>query len=212
MLVIEYVHEGHLRGYNFTSPTQGIDDAVLKQVWRSAMPRGQGWGAEAFAGAQTLKTFGLDDGRVALSQVIVTDQVDDAGRRGIRRAEITLYAPSAYLEALELRLTQYSSVVRATADRMLTLCQRTRIIEKTLPKIRKEPQVILSHPFTSPAAWQVIEVVALRLALHPPLPLRRWGRIIPFTTLALDYRDEGKIVALPTSKAQATAAHYVPLR
>ncbi|NJL56806.1 hypothetical protein HC928_17885 [bacterium] len=81
-LVIEYVHEGHQRGYNFTSPTDGYTDAALKQVWRGAMPRGQGWGAEGLAGAHALKSFVLDDGRVALSRVTVTDQADDAGRRG----------------------------------------------------------------------------------------------------------------------------------
>lgn len=211
-LVIEYVHEGHQRGYNFTSATDGYTDAALKQVWRGAMPRGQGWGAEGLAGAYALKSFVLDDGRVALSRVTVTDQVDDAGRRGIRRAEVEVFTPDTYLETLQAHIARYSSVVRATAERMLTLCQRTRIIEKTLPKLRKNPQVILAHAYTSPAAWQVIEVVALRLALHPPLPMRRFGRVIPFTTLALDYREEGKLVALPTAKAQALDVPYIPLR
>jgi hypothetical protein len=38
-LVLEYVFEGHQRGYNFTSSTKGFSDTVLKTIWRTAMPR-----------------------------------------------------------------------------------------------------------------------------------------------------------------------------
>jgi hypothetical protein len=44
-------------------------------------------------------------------------------------------------------------------------------------------------------------------------PLRRWGRIVPFTTLALDYRDESRIVAVPAQRIAADPkATAIPLR
>ncbi len=212
MLVIEYVHEGHQRGYNYTSPTHGYDDETLKLIWRSAMPRGQGWGAEVYAEALSLKCFPVDAYHIAVANVLVTDQVDDAGRRGIRRAEIAVYTNNDYLHFLQDKLAGYSPIVRATAERMLTICQRTRLIEKTLPKFRREPQLILTHSYTSPASWQVIEAVIIRLALNPVVPMRRWGAFIPFTTLALDYREESRMVALPKEKTAQIDVPVVPLR
>ncbi|MDX1992401.1 MAG: hypothetical protein SF029_08430 [bacterium] len=212
MLVIDYVHEGHQRGYNYTSPTHGYDDATLKLIWRMAMPRGQGWGAAQFLGARSLKCFPVEGGRYALAHVVVTDQADDAGRRGIRRAEIEVLRPAACIDQLQAWLDGLSSVARATAERMLTLCQRTRIIEKTLPKFRRDPQLILTHAYNAPASWQVIEAVVLRLALNPVGMMRRWGSLIPFTTLALDYREESRIVALPAEKILQIDVPFVPLR
>jgi membrane-bound lytic murein transglycosylase B len=43
-LTLEYVLDGSRPGYQFTTPTNGIGEAALKTIWRSAMPRGQGWG------------------------------------------------------------------------------------------------------------------------------------------------------------------------
>jgi len=34
------------------------------------------------------------------------------------------------------------------------------------------------------------------------MTMRRWGKIIPFTTLALDYREESRLVVLPQDRAQ----------
>lgn len=84
-LVIDYVLEGHQRGYNFTSSTQGFHDDVLKSIWRAAMPKGQGWGA--YVGARSLKAFALEDSRLALSEVTVTDRRDESGRTHINGSD-----------------------------------------------------------------------------------------------------------------------------
>ena len=95
-LVLEYVFEGHKRGYNITSPTNGFNDDTLKTVWRNAMPRGQGWGADAYIGARSLKSFPLPDGRIALADVHVTGLHDESGRGGIRKAVVDIMQPGEY--------------------------------------------------------------------------------------------------------------------
>jgi hypothetical protein len=190
-LVIEYVLEGHQRGYNFTSSTQGFHDDVLKSIWRRAMPRGQGWGAAIYAGARSIKTFLLEDGRAALSEVVVTDMRDESGRGGIRRAVVSVMQAGEYLEVLQSRLGEYADPLRAQIER------------RTIPSIRGEKQIILSHPYMHAQQWQMIEALMIRGALRLASDgLFRSGRIIPFTTLALDYRDEGLMVALPEEKAR----------
>jgi hypothetical protein len=189
-LVIEYVLEGHKRGYNFTSSTQGFHDDVLKSIWRTAMPRGQGWGAEAYAGAHSLKSFWLDDGRIALSEVTVTDMRDESGRGGIRRAVVNVMGTGEYLDVLKARLHHYpDSLQRQTAHR-------------SLPNPRGEKQLILTHPYTDVTRWQTIEMLLLRQALKlAGGGIFRTVKIFPFTTLALDYHEEGQIVAMPQEKA-----------
>ncbi len=191
-LLIEYVLEGRERGYNFTSSTSGFHDDVLKSIWRRAMPRGQGWGASAYAGARSLKAFLLDDGRAALSDVTVTDMRDESGRGGIRRAVVSIMQPAEYTEVLAARLAAYPTQLAAQAGR------------RTLPGGRGEKQTIYTRPYTSATDWQLVEVLLLRHALRQASGgILRAGRIIPFTTLALEYRDEGLLVALPEEKARA---------
>lgn len=189
-LVIEYGLEGHKRGYNFTSPTQGFHDDVLKTVWRSAMPRGQGWGAAAFAGARSMKSFPLADGRVALSDVVVTDMRDESGRGGIRRAVVSVMTAGEYLDVLAERLRGYP-------PGLLNLPNRS------LPGGHGDKQTVFSYPYSDAPSWQVVEVMLIRHALKLASGgMFRSGKIVPFTTLALDYRDEGLLVALPEDKAQ----------
>jgi hypothetical protein len=191
-LVIEYVLEGHKRGYNFTSPTQGFHDDVLKSIWRKAMPRGQGWGADVYAGARSLKSFWLEDSRMALSETVVTDMHDESGRGGIRRAVVSVMQPGEYLEVLKTRLSQYSDALRRLID------------HRTLPNPRGDKQLIFFHPYADTARWQTVEAMILRQALKLSANgFIRSGKIVPFTTLALDYHDEGQIVVLPEEKAQA---------
>ena len=108
MLVIEYVLEGHQRGYNFTSSTQGYSDDDLKTIWRNAMPRGQGW--SAFVGARSLKCFPLDEHglRVVACETVVTDMIDENGRGGIRRATIQVMARADYLTYLDRRFARFA--------------------------------------------------------------------------------------------------------
>jgi hypothetical protein len=189
-LVIEYSLEGHKRGYNFTSPTQGFHDDVLKTVWRRAMPRGQGWGAAQFMGAHSLKSFLLADGRVALSDVIVTDMRDESGRGGIRRAVVGVMTAGEYLEVLTERLRGYP-------PRLVDASYRS------LPGGHGDKQTIFSYPYSDTLSWQFVEVMLIRQALKMASGgMFRSGKIVPFTTLALDYRDEGLMVAIPEEKAQ----------
>jgi hypothetical protein len=198
-LILEYVFEGHQRGYNFTSPTHGYSDAILKAIWRSAMPRGQGWAA--YDGAHALKTFVLDDGRVAVSDVVVTGERDESGRGGIRRAEIRVMYPGAYGEYLKDRLSRYPAAVQAAVARRPSLTQRAQLLDRSLPRLRGSAQIVLAHPYTTPENWQVVEALVIKLALSPLLLLGRLAQIVPFTTLALDARDEQELVALPADKA-----------
>jgi hypothetical protein len=189
-LILEYVLEGHKRGYNFTSPTQGFHDDVLKSIWRKAMPRGQGWNAAVYAGARSLKSFWLEDGRMALSETVVTDMRDESGRGGIRRAVVSVMQPGEYLEVLKARLADYSQL------------GGRQIAYRNLPTPRGDKQVILSHPYQHSSGWQAVELLLLQHALKLSVGgIMRSGRIIPFTTLALDYREEGQLVALPEEKA-----------
>jgi len=191
-LVLEYVLEGHKRGYNFTSSTQGFHDDVLKSIWRKAMPRGQGWNAAVYAGARSLKSFWLEDGRMALSETVVTDMRDESGRGGIRRAVVSVMQPGEYVEVLRARLAEYPETVHR------------QTVHRLLPSPRGDKQVILSHPYNDSTGWQTVEVLLLRHALKLAAGgFIRSGRMVPFTTLALDYREEGQMVALPEEKARA---------
>ncbi|GAB4513623.1 MAG: hypothetical protein OHK0046_14570 [Anaerolineae bacterium] len=193
MLVIEYVMEGHQRGYNFTTPTAGYDEATLKTIWRQAMARGQGWGAPVYTGARAIKSFPLPDGQFAVSEVIVTDLEDEGGRRGIRRAEIEVMPPRLYALHLESRLAGYPADIRAEAARKAVICsQRANRLKKDMP-------LVITAPYTTPRAWWLVEALILTLAVTPRGALQRWG-VVPFTTLALDYRGESRMVALPEER------------
>lgn len=196
-LVIEYVLEGHQRGYGFTSSTQGYSDDELKAIWRSAMPRGQGW--TQYVGARSLKCFPLD-GRAAMCETIVTEQRDESGRGGIRRTVIDVLNPRDYEAALEQRLREMPPDVRARVDRLPTFSQRLSM--NNLLMTRKKDQLVLLHSYTTPERWQVIEGLLISMALAPLTAMRRWGRVIPFTTLALSAHDESALVALPADKAE----------
>jgi hypothetical protein len=206
-LVIEYILQGHRRGYNFTSPTHGFDEAVLRQIWRCAMPRGQGWGA--YIGAQSLKSFLLDDGRVAVAEVAVTDLRDENGRAGIRRAVIDALSQQDYLAHLDQRLLSYPSYIRARVDQMPTFLQRAKIANQA--RFGSHQQLVLAYPYAGPDAWQMIEAFVIRLALSPVGPLRRRGPVIPLTTLALDYREESTLVALPQQRARQLPTQKVSI-
>lgn len=209
-LVIEYVFEGHQRGYNFTSSTAGYSEETLKAVWRQAMPRGQGWGAAPFSGAQMLKGFPLPSGQIALAEVVVTDREDEHGRRGIRRAVVDVLTADAAVERLRSRLASYPPEVQAHTDAHPTLGQWWRILTDALPRLGGDPQVVLSRPYTTPQDWLRVEAFVIKVALSRLIPLRRWGKVVPFTTLALEHRDESRLVALPAQRI-ATDARISPI-
>lgn len=192
-LVIEYVFEGHQRGYNYTSPTAGYDDGTLKTVWRHAMPRGQGWGT--YAGARSIKCFPLPYDDIAVSEVAVTDQEDESGRRGIRRAAVDVMSPKVFQLHLQSRIAGYPPDVQHDAEQLVALTRRR------FPRLKREMPLILAYPFTDSRGWWVMEAAVLKLAAAPPAAMQSWGRVIPFTTLALDYRGESRLVAMPVDRA-----------
>jgi hypothetical protein len=201
-VTIEYDLDGKRPGYKF-GQTGGLTDALLKEVWRHAMPRGQGWGAEIYVGARSLKSFWLD-GRAALSEVVVTDQQDEAGRRGLRRAEINIFPAAEMSGVLHRHLSAYPEILRQEASRRLTLGTWKHILDGALPKLAQHPaQVILSYPFSGSEAWQLVEVLTLQLVnswLLRAIP--GWGPASSFTTLALTPLDESRLVALPMDRAR----------
>lgn len=205
-LIIEYLFEGHKRGYNFTSPTNGFNDDTLKTVWRSAMPRGQGWGAPIYDGAQSLKTFPLPDGRIALAQVTVTGERDESGRGGIRRALVDIMQPGEYLESLQRRYEAYPLLVKNVASRKPGLGRRA------IPRVTGDRQIVLSHPYMQGNTWQLVEAAVLHNAIDALD--RRWlgGKYFSFTTLALDYREESQVVVLPEQRAAELNVESAPLK
>jgi hypothetical protein len=211
-LVLEYVLEGHRRGYNFTTPTHHFSDEELKLIWRRAMPRGQGWGAPEYAGARSLKAFQVAPSLVAISDVTVTDMRDEGGRGGIRRAVIDVVSVGQYRGYLEERLAMLPGDLQARLARQPTCAQRVRIVQRSLSWFWRDPQLVLAHPFGDTAHWQFIEALVIKLALAPVGPMKRWGSVISFTTLALDYRDEGQIVALPAARLEAVAGKASVIR
>lgn len=210
-LTIGYVLDGARRGYNFTSDTDGIDSATLKAIWRGAMPRGQGW--DAYPGATALKCFPLDSGEAAICEVTVTGMVDEAGRKGIREATIHIMTAREYDAALLERLQALPASIVSDAERKLhsreweLLFKKYRHAQK--PKSFVKPQTILAYPYT-PDGWRFVEACILLLATRSTLltnlieispsinPFA--DRILAFTTLALDYQEGGRIVALPLEK------------
>jgi hypothetical protein len=196
-LVIEYVLEGYRRGYSFTSPTQGYSDADLKLIWRRAMPRGQGWGAPEFRGARSLKCVPLDRDRLALSEIVVTDQRDENGRAGIRRAVVTVMTHQTCARALRERLSAYPEPVVSALEHKPSLGEWKRIVDQALPKLYSDGQLVFSGPYVDLQGWQVLEAMILKVAVSRVGTLAHGGRILPFTTLALDYRDESRLVGIP---------------
>jgi hypothetical protein len=209
-LEIGYALEGARRGYTFTTPTDGIAPDALKAIWRGAMPRGQGWGD--YPAAQSLKCFGLETGEAVACNITVTDQVDEVGRTGIRHAEIFIFSLKEYRAYLLERLNALPTAVTAAAEKRLysreweLLFRKYRELSK--PKTMVKPQTILAYQ----GDWTFMEACALLLMTRSTLlanlievspainPFA--DRVFSFTTFALDYRDEGRLVALPLEKAR----------
>lgn len=214
-LTIGYVLEGARRGYSFTTPTDGVDPDALKAIWRGAMPRGQGW--EQYADVAALKCFTLDGGEAVVCDVALTDMQDEVGRKGIRRAEIRLLSPREYQDHLLERLRALPKAVVAHAERKLYSREWELLFKKyrdtRKPKTILKPQTILAYPYRDAGDWRFVEACILLLATRSTLltnlieisptinPFA--DRILSFTTLALDYREEGRIVALPLDRMRA---------
>ena len=213
-LTIDYVLEGRRRGYNFITPTDGMDSETVKAIWRGAMPRGQGWGADEYRGAHSLKCFPLPSGEVAVCETTITDTRDELGRSGIRRTVIDVMTVRAYVDDLRRRLNAFPEPLIDQAEAKLSSREWQLLFKKNReakrPKTMIKPQTILAHPYGSD--WQFVEVCILLLANRSTLltnliemspkvnPFA--DRVLSVTTLALDYQDEGRIVAIPLEKVR----------
>lgn len=200
-LVIEYVFEGHKRGYNFTTPTHTYDDVTLKTIWKHAMPRGQGWGADHLIGSRAIKAFPLPDGKIAISETTVTDLADETGRRGIRRAVIETFRPIAINAYFRARLATYDLHTQNGANIL-----HNRVYHR-FPN-RNQP-LIMSYPYKGVMLWRIIEAFMFQLMLNMPRNLQNRQTPYHFTTLALDYRDESPIVVIPAEKVSDTTDYPV---
>lgn len=193
-LVIEYVLDGSQRGYNFTSPTDGFSEEVLKEIWRMAMPRGQGWGDPTYLGARSIKSFELSNGLIVVSDVVVTDLRDEVGRRGIRRAVVDVMTSAVYIHHLNSRIAGYP-------DEVLTRARyRYDRVRQSNLRLKKDVPVVLAAEFESAREWWVMEALTLMLIAHPTPPLLKLEWPFSFTTLALDHRRESTLVAMPAAK------------
>ena len=195
-LLIEYVLDGPRRGYNFTSSTAQFDDASLKAIWRAAMPRGRGWSDPRLLGARSLKAFVLPDERVAISETVVTDQVDDTGRRGLRRSSIDVMTVPVYRHFLQSRWKSYPDRTQQIAR-----SKRPQILD-ALGRSKRHRQLLIGRPFVTVEDWWVVEAIIIDLAANPPTRLKRRGDFLTFTTLALANQDESRIVAIPDGIAR----------
>jgi hypothetical protein len=214
-LTIDYVLDGRRRGYSFTSPTDDLHPEVLKTIWRNAMPRGQGWGAEVYCGAVSLKCFPLPSGEVAFCETVITDKRDEVGRTGIRQTVIDVMTANEHVGYLQDRLRSLPAHLTAEAESRLTSREWQLLFKKNReakrPKSMIKPQTILAYPYEA-GAWQFVEACILLLASRATLltnlievspkvnPFA--DRVLSFTTLALDYQEEGRIVALPLDRAR----------
>jgi hypothetical protein len=209
-LTIEYVLEGYAPGYTFTTPTNGLDDDSQKVIWRNAFPRGQGW--SRYIGARTLKCFPVKANLWALCEVIVTDRQDEVGRKGIRHAEIDLLTTAECVKHLQAHYERYPTEIHQRLDRKPSLNEWRQILDRALPKFKGDPQVILTRLHPSAEDWRMIEALVLKLALYRIGPIKRWGKLASFTTLALDYREESHIVAIPQQHTDGIKVPIIKVR
>lgn len=202
-LVIEYTLEGHRRGYDFISAAYNYDDLVLKAIWRNAMPRGQGWGDPLYIGSRSIKCFLLPDDRIAVSETTVTDLADENGRRGIRRAVIDVMSKKVFSHHIRSRLEGYPQHVQLEAKRL------HEHVKYRMPRLKKDMPLILTRTFTTPVDWWPVEALVMRLSVEPPTPLNRRPALWYFTTLALNYRSESPLLALPLTKVEDLDQPYL---
>ncbi len=212
-LTIDYLLEGQRRGYNFTSPTDAVNPDALKQIWRSAMPRGQGWGEGRFQGANTLKTIELPRAEIAVCDVQVTDLRDEVGRTGIRRAQIEIMTVQDAQQHLIERLHQLPSEIVRSAETRLGSREWQLLFKKHRDGNRNvfKPQSILAYPYSGDG-WQFMEACLLLLVTRStfltnlievtPKVNPFADKLISFTTLALDFREENRLIAMPLDIAQ----------
>jgi hypothetical protein len=229
LLWLRYRLEGARRGYTLTDAATGeapvlpADD--LRALWRAALPRGQGWNAPALRGAHALKVLPLPSGLVALSRSVVTDLHDEAGRAGIREADVQLGTPAEAAAALDQALAALPAREVAEAERRLQSREWALLFRKVRdaaePRSLLKPQTVLAHD-AAPTAWTFMTACLLLLVTRQTLltnlievsprinPFA--DRLISMTTLALDPRDELRLIGMPIAAAQAAGVPFVDIR
>lgn len=219
-LVIDYLLEGARPGYAIVTPTDGIPQENVRAIWREAMPRGQAW--SEYSGAKSLKSWTLPSGEIALCDVLVTDRADEVGRRGIRQARVHIGTPGQIHGALSERLAALPDEITSDAERKLSSREWQLLFRKHRsthsPRRVIKAQTILARPY-SVSGWQFVEACILLLATRATLltnlievsprvnPFA--DRMLSFTTLALDVRDETRLIGVPLRHAQAADVPFI---
>ncbi|MDX2161643.1 MAG: hypothetical protein SF162_09985 [bacterium] len=227
-LTIDYVLEGRQRGYQFTSPVAGIAPDALKRIWRSAMPRGQGWGNPVYRAARSLKCFTVDEtgaGLVAACEVHLTDQVDEVGRTGIRKAHIDLHTFAEHRAYLLERLAALPAHITAEAERRLYSREWELLFRKHHDQNGWDglfkPRTLLAYDY-APDTWSFVEACLLILVTRATL-LTNLIELTPkvnpfadqwlsFTTLALDPADDARLIGIPADTPALRRVPHIDLR
>jgi len=219
-LALDYALTGQRRGYTL-GPAGAVPPDVYRIIWRQALPRGQGWDAPAYRGARALKCFAIDDRMAALSAITITDRRDEMGRGGIRQAVIHYGTHDEIRRALRDRLDQLSPLIVHRAESALTSRAWALLFKRHWESTRGlKPQTVLVFPYVE-ARWPFIEACLLLLATRATLltnlielsptvnPFA--DKLLSFTTLALDPRDETRLVAIPAGAPALAGVPYVDL-
>lgn len=235
-LFLDYnLRENGTKGYTLQDIEGKVSGEIRRQIWYSALPKGKGWNADEFRGVQILKCFELSDGRIAISQVENTNETDEGGRSGIMRSSILVASRMRAISWLQQRLTdliEEDTILSKHAHQIInsrgfksqliynrhrspdnhTFDKRSGLLSQLMGAIssKAKGQIILTWDF-SKEHWKIIEIIMLSLVTRKTNVtsefLESTNDFINFTTLALDYRDENRIIAIPTSKFENLENH-----
>lgn len=219
-LALDYTLTGQRRGYTL-GPAGAVPPDVYKVIWRQALPRGQGWDAPTFIGARALKCFPIDARTAAISEIAITDLRDELGRGGIRQAVIHYGSHDAIRRILRDRLDALPHLVVHRAEAALTSQAWALLFKRYWDASRGlKSQTVLALPYTA-AGWPFIEACLLLLATRATLlanlielspsvnPFA--DKLLSFTTLTLDPRDETRLIALPLTAPALSGVPFIDL-
>jgi hypothetical protein len=219
-LTLDYVLTGQRRGYTL-SPADAVPSDIYRAIWRGALPRGQGWDAPAFIGARALKSFPIDARTAVMSAVTISDRRDELGRGGIKQALIHYGTHDEIQGALRARLEALPAPVVHRAEAALASRAWALLFKRHWEQTRGlKPQTVLVFPY-DPVRWLFIEACLLLLATRATLltnlielsptvnPFA--DKLLSFTTLALDPRDEARLVAVPTGAPALAGVPHIDL-
>lgn len=219
-LTLDYALTGQRRGYTL-SPADAVPSDVYRAIWRHALPRGQGWDLPVYRSARALKCFPVDGHTAVMSAVTITDLRDELGRGGIKQALIHYGTYDEIQRALRARLAALPASIVHRAEAALASRAWALLFKRHWEQTRGlKPQTVLAFPY-NPARWLFIEGCLLLLATRAtllanlielsPMVNPFADKLLSFTTLALDPRDEARLVAVPADAPALAGVPYIDL-